>query len=361
MNIYDYLNASEVAAYIQALPSNALPYLGPSLFPNAQQAGTDISWLKGANNLPVTIQPSNYDAKASIRERAGFSKQATEMAFFRESMRLGEKDRQQLQLLLAQSQGMAQPIITQLYNDTKNLVDGVEAQAEYMRMQLLQYGKFTVKSTNSEAQYTYDYNMDAKQQYTAAKKWTERTTSDPIADILAAMDDMENRTGVRPTRMIMNRNTYNNMTKSDSIKKALAIGVQGSWENFMLLAADAEKFIAEKTQLQIAVYSKKIAQFADADKLPDSGNIRQFNLIDDHVVVLLPPDPVGHTWYGTTPEAFDLASGGTDAQVQVLSGGPTVTTYMEKHPVNVVTVVSAVMIPSFEGIDYVGVIKTNEG
>lgn len=256
---------------------------------------------------------------------------------------------------------MAQPIITQLYNDTKNLVDGVEAQAEYMRMQLLQYGKFTVKSTNSEAQYTYDYNMDAKQRYTAAQKWTDRTTSDPIADILAAMDDMENRTGVRPTRMIMNRNTYNNMTKSDSIKKALAIGVQGSWENFMLLAADAEKFIAEKTQLQIAVYSKKIAQFADADKLPDSGNIRQFNLIDDHVVVLLPPDPVGHTWYGTTPEAFDLASGGTDAQVQVLSGGPTVTTYMEKHPVNVVTVVSAVMIPSFEGIDYVGVIKTNEG
>lgn len=104
MNIYDYLNASEVAAYIQALPSNALPYLGSTLFPNAQQAGTDISWLKGANNLPVTIQPSNYDAKASIRERAGFSKQATEMAFFRESMRLGEKDRQQLQLLLAQSQ-----------------------------------------------------------------------------------------------------------------------------------------------------------------------------------------------------------------------------------------------------------------
>ena len=160
---------------------------------------------KRCYNLPVTIQPSNYDAKASIRERAGFSKQATEMAFFRESMRLGEKDRQQLQLLLTQSQGMAQPIITQLYNDTKNLVDGVEAQAEYMRMQLLQYGKFTVKSTNSEAQYTYDYNMDAKQQYTAAKKWTDRTTSDPIADILAAMDDMENRTGVRPTRMIMNR------------------------------------------------------------------------------------------------------------------------------------------------------------
>ena len=359
MNIYDYINAGEIASYIQALPSNAIQYLGPQLFPNAQQTGTDISWLKGANNLPVTIQPSNYDAKASLRERAGFSKQATEMAFFRESMRLGEKDRQNLQMLLNQSSALAQPLITQLYNDTKNLVDGVEAQAEYMRMQLLQYGKFTVKSTNSEAQYTYDYNMNAKQQYTVTKKWANPAESDPIADILAAMDDIENRTGVRPTRMVLNRNTYNQMTKSDSIKKALAIGVQGNWENFLLLASDAEKFIAEKTQLQIAVYSKKVAQFADPDKLPDVGNIRQFSLIDDDKVVLLPPDAVGHTWYGTTPEAFDLASGGTDAQVQVLSGGPTVTTYLEKHPVNIATVVSAVMIPSFEGIDYVGVITTN--
>ena len=76
MNIYDYLNANEVASYIQSLPSNAIQYLGAQLFPNAQQSGTDISWLKGGQNLPVTIQPSNYDAKASIRERAGFSKHA---------------------------------------------------------------------------------------------------------------------------------------------------------------------------------------------------------------------------------------------------------------------------------------------
>lgn len=41
MNIYDYLNANEVASYIQSLPSNAIQYLGAQLFPNAQQSGTD--------------------------------------------------------------------------------------------------------------------------------------------------------------------------------------------------------------------------------------------------------------------------------------------------------------------------------
>lgn len=359
MNIYDYLNAGEVASYIEQLPSNALQYIGSQLFPNAQQTGTDISWLRGGSNLPVTIQPSNYDAKASLRERAGFSKQATEMAFFRESMRLGEKDRQQLQMLLNQNLGLAQPIITQLFNDTKNLVDGVEAQAEYMRMQLLQYGKFTVKSTNDEAQYTYDYNMSPAQKYNAAVSWTDHTTSNPVKDLLAALDNIENRTGVRPTRMIMNRETYNHMVASDSIKKALMVGVTGEWQNFMILPTQAEQFVISQTGLQIAVYSKQIAQFADADKLPTPDNVRHLKLIEDGKVVLLPSEEVGRTWYGTTPEAFDLATGGTDAQVQVLSSGPTVTTYKETHPVNVVTVVSAVMIPSFEGIDRVGVLTVN--
>ena len=359
MNLYDYLNAGEVASYLESLPSNAIQYLGTQLFPNAQQTGTDISWLKGGSNLPVTIQPSNYDAKASLRERAGFSKQATEMAFFRESMRLGEKDRQQLQMLLNQNLGLAQPIITQLFNDTKNLVDGVEAQAEYMRMQLLQYGEFTVASTNGEAQYTYDYNMSAKQKYTGAAAWTDAKTSDPVKDILAALNDIENRTGVRPSRMVMNRETYNNMVASDSIKKALMIGVTGEWQNFMILPTQAEQFVAAQTGLQIAVYSKQIAKFADADKLPTPDNVAHYKLVEDGKVILLPSESVGHTWYGTTPEAFDLATGGTDAQVQVLSGGPTITTYKETHPVNVVTVVSAVMIPSFEGIDHVGVLSVN--
>ena len=49
----------------------------------------------------------------------------------------------------------------------------------------------------------------------------------------------------------------------------------------------------------------------------------------------------------------------TVVDTNALSGGPTITTYKETHPVNVVTVVSAVMIPSFEGIDHVGVLAVN--
>lgn len=357
MNIYDYMNAGEIAAYIETLPSNSAQYVGAGLFPNRQQTGTDISWLRGGGGLPISIQPSNYDAKASLRERTGFGKQATEMAFFREATRIGEKDRQQLQLLLGQNLGMAQPIITRLFDDVANLVNGVEAQAEYMRMQLLQHGRFTVQSYNAEAKYTYDYNMDAESQYTSAAPWSAHAESNPVADIVAALDDVENRTGVRPSRVLMNRETYNDMVASDSIKKALMIGVTGSWQDFMIMNSQAQQFIEQQAEVQIAVYSKKIAQFNDANLSPTPENVNQIKLIEDGKVVLLPAESVGSTWHGTTPEAFDLANGGTDAQVNVLANGPTIMTYKEPHPVNVVTVVSSVMIPSFEGIDYVGVLN----
>ena len=90
MNLFDYINAKEIAAYVKENPANKEPYFAETLFPAKTQLGTDISWLKGSNGLPVALQPSEYDVKARMREKEGFEAVATEMAFFREAMRIGE-------------------------------------------------------------------------------------------------------------------------------------------------------------------------------------------------------------------------------------------------------------------------------
>ena len=64
-NLFDYINATDIAAYVTEKPENKVPYFAETLFPAQRQLGTDISWLKGANGLPVAIQPSEYDVKAS--------------------------------------------------------------------------------------------------------------------------------------------------------------------------------------------------------------------------------------------------------------------------------------------------------
>ena len=55
-NLFDYINATDIAAYVTEKPENKIPYFAETLFPAQRQLGTDISWLKGANGLPVAIQ-----------------------------------------------------------------------------------------------------------------------------------------------------------------------------------------------------------------------------------------------------------------------------------------------------------------
>ena len=66
---------------------------------------------------------------------------------------------------------------------------------------------------------------------------------------------------------------------------------------------------------------------------------------------------VGNTWFGTTPEEYDLMSGNSSASVSVVANGVAITTVKEPHPVNVFTVVDAIMLPSFERMDDIYVMK----
>ena len=361
-NIFDYVNATEIAAYIENLPTNKVPIFGSQLFPQRKLVGTDISWLKGRDGIPVAITPSNYDAKATLRERNGFGKMETEMAFFREAMRIGEKDRQEINKLLNHpNSNIALPIIRNIFDDINKLVEGVDVQAEYMRMQLLQYGKFEVTNMDKTARYKYDYNMSGDHQIKVGTPWSDHANSTPVSDIIAACDKIEDDTGERPTRGVMNRTTFLDMIASHSIKKDLMVGVAASsWENLYLSEQEARQYIERKTGVRIYVYSKKIGVLDSATLAPNMDSSSFVKLVDDNRVCLFPEGPLGSTWYGTTPEESDLMTGASQAQVSIVRGGTAVTTYKEVHPVNVNTVVSAVLIPSFERINSVAVLNTTE-
>lgn len=348
-NLFDYINSKDIAAYVTEKPENQIPYFAETLFPAKKQLGTDISWLKGANGLPVAIQPSEYDVKARLREKTGFEGVATEMAFFRESTRIGEKDRQQLNLLLNNPESqMAMPIIRNIFDEVARLVEGVRVQGEYMRCQLLTGGKIDVASADGRVKYVYDYGQ---QNLFKCKKghaaWGEANeAADPVRDINAWCDYMEVLRGIRPTRLVMNRNTFLNMIHSPKVHKMMY--PDDSALNYYVTDAKAKSFIEEATGCAIFIYAKKITTLSHDTGIA-TGDV--VNLIPDGKVVILPPRAsLGSTWYGTTPEESDLMTG-SDAQVSIVNNGTAITTYKETHPVQVVTVVSSVMIPSFETID----------
>lgn len=339
-SIFDLVNAKDIASYIDNSPSNAIPYLGATLFPSKKQLGLDLSWIKGANGAPIALKPAAFDAKAPVRDRIGVSKVETEMPFFRESMRIGEKDRQQLLTLLkAGAEDMYKTHITRIYDDVTNLVNGANVQPERMIMQLLSTGKIAITANGLELDYDYGLLADHKEVLATGEKWSE-STSTPVQDIESWMTKVQQDSGVRPNRAIVNSVTMSYLVNHLSIRKD--VNPLGG-DNIIFTQKDVINYFKNKLDLSIAVYDKVYVD--------ETGTTNKF--FPDGVFTLIPQGTLGSTWYGTTPEEADLLNEETVANVSVVNTGVAVTAYKEVHPVNVLTVVSEIVLPSFENINQI--------
>ena len=344
--IFDLVNAQNIAEYYENNPSNSIPYLGATLFPPKKQLGLDLSWIKGSKGLPVALMPSEFDAKATLRDRIGFKKIETEMPFFREAMRVGEKDRQELNRLLSSNlDNMTKTLIANIYDDITNLVNGANVQPERMIMQLLSTGK--IKITANRQDYDYDYKMksDHKEALAGNAVWGNADAA-PIEDIIRWQDTVEDNTGVRPTNAIMTRKTFGYLLKHPSIR--LDMNPLGG-QNIILTDAILKQYLQDKLGISVAIYNKKY--------LTEDGTSNNF--YPDDFFTLIPDGTLGNTYYGTTPEESDLLTGQSNADVSIVNTGVAVTTVKEPHPVNVETIVSEIVMPSFETIDNIFIAKVN--
>lgn len=336
--IFDMINAKAIAAYVSNNPSNNIPYLGATLFPPRKKLGLDLKWIKGSRGLPVALRPSAFDTKATLRDRIGISKVETEMPFFREAMRIGEKDRQELlRLQESNNDQYVMPLITEIFDDVKTLVDGAQVIPERMIMQLLSTGKIQI--TDNRQAYDYDYQMDSshKETLTGTAVWSD-PDSTPIQDIQRWQQTVEQDTGVKPTRAICSLDVWNALLAHPSIR--LDMNPLGG-QNIIMTDSMLRQYLQTKIGITVAVYTKQYA-------LQD-GSTHLF--YPEKHFTLIPDGNLGNTWYGTTPEEADLMSGSTAAEVQIVNTGVAITTIKEAHPVNVETIVSEIVLPSFETID----------
>ncbi len=355
-SIYEIFESKAIASYWTDVNVNMQdPMIGTKYFPVSKQTGLNLAWIKGRNNLPVALQPAAFDTKASLRDRIGVKELSTQMPFFREAMRIGEKDRQDIETLLAKGEQFAQPTIMRIFDDTNNLVDGAMVQAERMRMSLLYGGTIAITATAENGRdiaYNYNYDTDAawatnnKVELLTTSRWLSANaeTSNPINDLLDAVEKLAETKGVRATEVLMNTATFKGMIASNSIRKAMnPLGAT----SMIVTRNTAKQFIENETGLTITLYDKmfKDEQGVDHKYFPDG------------YATLLPSYALGNTWYGTTPEEFDLMSGTANASVSIVNTGVAITTIKEPHPVNVQTIVSEIVLPSFERMDDIFVIK----
>ncbi len=339
MSIFDLIKAPELTSYWEERTQDLPPYLGEELFPADKKLGLRLDWIKGAKGLPVVLKPSAFDVGAIPRPRIGFDKLSAMMPFFKESTYIDEELRQELNMVMeTRNQAYIDAVTRRVFDDEMRLLEGARARREQMRMMALTTGAIAV-AANGQA-YSYDYGIPNNHKDTVTTDWSNYANSDPIEDLRVAMDTIEDDTGIRPTRGVLTRKTWNYIRNNQKIIKTIFVlsnGQVGAISDDRLT-----QYIDDELGLELVIYGKR---FKD-----DTGTVTQF--VPDDMVSLFPAGNLGTTWFGTTPEESDLMSGTAD-NVAITDVGVAVTTMKKSDPVNVETKVTMICLPSFESADSV--------
>lgn len=345
-NLFDLVTAKAIAAYYQEVAGANEPFLGESIFPAKKKLGLKLEWIKGYNQLPVALQPSAFDAKPQLRDRGEISLESTRMPFFREAMRLGEQERQELLMFQeASSNQYATEAIRKIFDDNANLIKGSRVIPEIMRMALLTSGTFTIQSgshTGEAVNYTYNYDPNGtwassnKVTLTGQDKWSDHTHSNPIQDIMAVKRAAE-KVGVTLTHAVVGATTWTHLMSNKNIISA--IYPLGNTVN--LTDGQVKEYLYNQTGIRFTVYSKMYKNTSKVDN---------YFYPQDGYCTFLSNRAVGNTFYGTTPEEADLLGGIPGVDVSIVDTGVAILVKKESLPVNLITSVSEIVLPSFEGM-----------
>lgn len=341
--IFDFVNATEMVSYWETLTKDRPPYLGETLFPSQKKLGLDLKWIKGSAGLPVVLKPSAFDAGAVPRARIGFDRLSAEMPFFKESLYIDEELRQQLNMVLETGNtAYIDAVLNRIFNDNTVLLEGAAARREQMRMMALTTGAISITANGQD--FDFDYGMPSNHKVTVTTAWSN-ADADIGADILAGLDTIEDDTGVRPTRALCDRKTWNNMLKNNGFKKSIYVIANGQ---ATINDRQLKQYLMDQYGIEVVVYSKRYNN--------DSKAATPFVPAD--TFVLFPSGALGNTWFGTTPEESDLL-GGSAANVAITDVGVAVTSIQKADPVNVETKVTMISLPSFPVADQVYILDVN--
>jgi hypothetical protein len=341
-SIFELVVAQELTAYWNNLTQDRAPYLGQELFPAQKKLGLNLKWIKGAQGLPVVLNPSAFDTSALKRSRIGFGKLSAQMPFFKESMYVDEELRQELNLVLeTNNKAYINSVMSRVFNDEISMLEGAAAQRERMRMMALTTGVISISANGQDLDF--DYGIEERQKKTVTKSWSDPTAS-IIDDIRTWQDETEDVTGVRPTRAVCSRKTWGYFTKNTEIRN----GILGNNSASPVSDKKVNQYLLDELELQVVVYTKRY--------MNESGQATKY--VADDTFVLFPTGNLGNGWFGTTPEESDLNSGSA-ANVSITDTGVAVTTVRKTDPVNVDTKVTMIYLPSFEQADKIIIADVN--
>ena len=352
MNLSEFITPRMIAANYEETASNRIPYFGEGLFPAKKKMGLRLAWIKGYGGLPVSLEPSAFDAKATFRELGEISKFETEMPFFRAAHHISENDIQEFLMVREANEPYAQAIIERTFDCARDLISGANVVPERMRMALLfpESGDMAISIKANGVAYEYDYDPNDTWKtnnysaLTSTALWSAATTADPIKDFEEMKNKAADVSGSEIRYAIMSSATFNLLTATSAVKNSI-ISTSGVTQAYVTGARAADA-IESETGIRPIIYSKKYKN--------ESGTTKSF--VPDGYVTFVPEGTLGSTWYGTTPEEARLISG-ANTEVSIVDTGIAITRNVQIHPAVTDIYASEIVLPSYERMNEVVTLK----
>ena len=335
------------------------PYLGRSFFGTDKKQGLEMRFIKGRKGLPVALKGSNFDALAPLRDPIGFKDIQNSMPFFRESYMVTEKDEQEyISYMTADNSALANQVLKEIMKNPMDLILGADVVPERMIWQLLApidgVPKIDVLIDGKQP-YAIEYTTDNGAEYkkghfmeisTETDKWSNPATATPIQDLVDAQEQYEETTGDRLSTFVMNQKTWKHLVNAEDTHKQVQ-GAIAYTNGIMLKDNDVKAYLLANYGITVLIYNKLY--------LDESGVSHTF--IPDGMVTGISGsvNQLGTVWYGTTPE--ERSGSLSIGNLSIVNSGVSIYTYTTPHPVNTHCVVSEIVLPSYENMDSVFVMK----
>lgn len=330
--IMELFTQNEVLSYVR--DREYKPLLGETLFPERKQPSLKLDQLSGGSRIPIAASIHDFDTEAEIGSRIA-NKQELELSLIKRKMQLKETDI--IALENPRTPAEQAYLVGQVYNDIDQLVAGVRARVEAMRMEVLAAGQVTVKENGLN--FTLDYHVPAehKEALTGTNVWTNEN-SDPLADIERWIDALD----TKPTRALTSRKIYRALATHPKIIAAIF----GKDSGRVVSQADLDAFMETHGYPVIRTYDEKYkvqeanGTYTTKKYFPEN----KFSMFND--------DLLGETLYGPTAEETRLTR---DPAVDTsLVGNVLASVYDEtRDPVGTWTKAVATALPSFAAADEV--------
>lgn len=360
MALDEYFNARELASFAENRLSGRGRMLWETLFPSQSFPSLNISWIKARNNQIKLLRPAAFGEKAARRSPVGFTTIKSELPFFRESMVVDERQRQEISntlILYADNPDVQDEILQNLYEEHAQLVWGAYANCDLMVGSLLTSAKIQFDTDVNDGRtnnYLYDYDEDSSWHdnnvltLTGTHQWNSanKSTNDPMEDILQAIENQRLK-GWNTANVLMNTNTFRGFYQSESIYKTI------SPLGGIVRRSQARDLLQDEAQVNLVIYDN-LVKMADGTTQ---------NVLPDGYVCLLPQGELGRMCFAATPEAYNLQLNKTQPRkdIAVMRNGVTILTKAEDNPVDYQTIVSMIALPSYPMMDAVYVINTLGG